>query len=1100
MKKNRLFDCLARAGWKKWVQIMKLTAFLILLFVVDASASYSQSTKISVKVENGTLSEIFSKIEAQSEYRFFYQNEQIRDVGIKSVDATNKNILDVVNELLKESELSCKLVDRNIIIYPKAENSMDSIIQQQKSVSGKITDSSGAPLPGVSVVIKGTTTGVITDMDGKYILVKVLENVVLQFSFVGMKTQEVKVTGKSTINVTMVEETVGIEEVVAIGYGTMKKSDLTGAVTSVKSNVLNDSPHNNVMQALQGRAAGVQVLQNSGAPGATVQIRIRGTNSIRGSNDPLWIIDGFPGDQTILNVGDIESIEVLKDASATAIYGSRGANGVVIVSTKKGKMGISKVDYDGSFSIQSLIKKMDLMDAKEYMQFYNIQQVNDVGKEYFSQDQINSFVGKGTDWQDLIFRTAPMTNQSLTISGGNEKTQFSVGGGYLGQAGIVENSDYRRITLRANINHNISNKFNLSSNIILSRIDDNHKNSSGNNRGGDLISGTISAAPTVTPYNQDGSYRLLTSTYPFSSNNQINPLAYINEYSGKSYDNSAMANLALTYKPISDLSIKISGNASNSDYRNDDYTTLKYPNSNGIAAIQNSNTLHLNSDNIITYNKTLNNDHNISITGAITYEESTYKYMSVSGSGFLSDIFQTYNIGSASTINTPSTSYSKWSLLSYLGRLNYSYKSKYLATISFRTDGSSRYSKGNKWGYFPSGALAWRISEEKFMKNFSLISNFKLRTGYGETGSTAIDPYYTLDILSSGKTVLGDNLYTYFAPGTRLPGNLKWETTSQTNIGIDVGFFDNRIGITADYYVKNTRDLLNIVQLPASLGYATEIQNIGQIRNRGLELQLNANILNKQLKWDIDANISFNRNKVIKLAGGTDVKGSTINITVLNDYPNIVREGEPLGVFYGYQEIGYDKDGYIIYKDNDGIDGITESDKAIIGNPNPDFIYGITSNLSWNGFHLNIYVQGSQGNDIFCFSNAGQTLDYGYGLNTIKEVLYNHWSEDNLNAKYPRISNKTSTRMSDRFVYDGSYIRLKNIEFSYDLPVKLIGLNWLDHAKIYISGQNLLTITKYPWWDPEVNSYGGSSSVTQGVDLYSYPNAKGFTVGFKLTF
>lgn len=1098
MKKNRLFDYLARAGWKKWVQIMKLTAFLILLFVIDASASFSQSTKISVKVENGTLIDIFSKIEAQSEYRFFYQNEQISDSGRKTVDVTNKNILDVVNDLLKETELSCKLVDRNIIIFPKLENPLDNLIQQQKSISGKVTDSSGVSLPGVSVVVKGTTTGVITDVDGKYTLSKVPENAILQFSFVGMKTQEIEVGGKTSINVVLADETIGIEEVVAIGYGTVRKSDLTGSVASVKGTDISALSSTTVSQALQGRVAGVQVQQNNGQPGANMQVRIRGANSIKGSNDPLWIIDGFPGDQSMINTSDIESMEVLKDASATAIYGSRGANGVVIITTKRAKEGRMQIEYNGSFSVQTLAKKLDLLDAKEYMQYMNIQQVNKTGLEFFTADQINR-AGSGTDWQDLCFRQAPIHDHSINISGGNEKAQYSLGGSFFDQKGIIFNSGYSRINLRSNLNYNISPKINVSSNIIISRADNDKQASEGGNRGTTLIGAIIVAPPTLSPYDENGLYNQLNTQYSWLSGLQ-NPIAWVNEKSYKWYSNRTMANVAFNYKPLEGLSIKISGNVSSANNREDDYITSKYPNSSGSASISLGETVSLNSDNIITYNKTINEKHRISVMGGVTYEQSVNKSVGASGNGFLSDIFETYNIGSAITPGIASSGYSKWTLLSYLSRLNYSYNDKYLATVSFRSDGSSRYSKGSKWGYFPSGAIAWRVSNEDFMKNISLISNLKLRLGYGETGSTAISPYSTLDLMATGQTTFNKDLYTYFSPSSYYLSNLKWETTAQTDIGMDVAFLDNRIRLSADYYIKNTRDLLNVVEMPRSSGYISSTKNIGKIQNKGLELQLDADLVDKAVKWNISTNISFNRSKVVKLAGGQDVFGNSLDIVIIRDQLNLLREGQPIGVFYGYQEKGYDGKGNINYKDNNNDGFISAADKTIIGNPNPDFTYSLNSTLSYKNFIFSFYIQGTQGNDLYSLSMAALTCDYQEGINTFRDVLYDHWTTETPNAKYPALTSAatSSLKMSDRFVYDGSYIRLKNIELAYNLPINKIP--WMKKAQVFASAQNLLTITNYPFWDPDVNAKGGSSSITQGVDEYVYPTSKNITLGFRLNF
>lgn len=970
---------------------------------------------------------------------------------------------------------------------------------QEISLSGKVSSKDGNSIPGVTVVVKSTSIGTITDSDGRFSLKLPAKSKTLVFSFVGMKSQEVPIAASTSYNVVLEEDTYNLDEVVAVGYGTMKKSDLTGAVSSLKSDAIHASPVANISQSLQGRIAGVQVTQNSGVPGASLQIRIRGTNSIKGDNSPLWIIDGFPGDQSMINVSDIESLNVLKDASATAIYGSRGANGVIIVTTKHGKSGTTRVDYEGSLSMQNLIKKMPLMDAQEYMKFYNIEQLNDAGSEYFTQAQISG-AGKGIDWQDLMFRAAPINDHSLSVSGGNEKTQFSVGGSYLGQEGILlNNRGYQRISLRASINHDISKKFSISYNAILTRSDNDNKSSSGQFG---MFSTTMIAPPTFSPYNEDGSYANSLTQYPFSYGSQCNMVMWANEVSDKTKANKVMANLAFTIKPIKDLSIKISGNVLNSDSRNDYYQTTKYISSSGSASISAAQSLSLNSDNIITYHKKFGDNHDFSATGAVTYEQNEYTTLGASGSGFLSDVYETYNIGSASTIGTPSSSYAKWSLLSYLGRLNYSYKDKYLATVSFRSDGSSRYSEGNKWGYFPSGALAWRISEEDFLKDVAFISNLKLRGGYGETGSTAINPYSTLSMLSAGKVPFNKTSYTYFAPPTTYPGALKWETTAQTDIGIDVGLFENRLNLTADYYIKNTRDLLNNVQMPRSSGYTSTIKNIGKMQNKGFELQIDAKVLDKTLKWDVSANVSINRNKVTKLYEGQDIYGSSA-FAISNDYVNIIREGKSISTFYGYLDDGYDANGYPKYKDlnKDGV--INASDKTVIGEPTPDFTYGLNSVMQYKNFEFSFYIQGSQGNDIYCESLSFMNYyNLGAGFNRSSEMLYDHWTPETPNARYPKISRLTYNyvKMSDRFIYDGSYIRLKNVQLAYNIPVDKFGFRRLKQGQVFVSCQNLLTITEYPWFDPDVNTNGGGSSVDQGIDSFSYPTTKNFTVGVKLRF
>ncbi|GAB2796294.1 TonB-dependent receptor [Rhabdobacter roseus] len=971
------------------------------------------------------------------------------------------------------------------------------------TVQGRVVDAeNGEGLPGVSITLKGTTRGTNTDVSGNYSLSVPDEQAVLVFSFVGYQAREEVVGTRTTLNVTLRTDSRALEEVVVVGYGTVRKSDLTGSVAQVKSREINAFPAANPLQALSGRAAGVQVTQNSGAPGAPVSVRIRGTNSVQGSNEPLYVVDGFPiagSNPTILNNADIESVEVLKDASATAIYGSRGANGVVIITTRQGKAGITRVDFETSYSVQTLRKRMDLMNAQEYARFYNIQAANDNLSPYFTQQQIDGF-GEGFDWQDLVFRRAPMKTTSLNVNGGNEKTQFSVSGSFFGQDGIIVGSDYNRYSLRTNINHKMGEKFSVNLSSTLSRLNTDRRDNAGGSRGNSMISAALSAPPTLTPFNEDGSYRVLATAYPFVATDLINPINFINEQTNQIRANRILTNAALLFNPIPELTIKISGGIENADDRTDEYTTRNYFNSPGRASISTSQVMSLLNENTISYQKTFQETHSISAVAGFTYQDFTTTFLSATGNGFLSDITETANLGSATTPGIPSSGYSKAVLLSYLARVNYGYQDKYLLTASLRRDGSSRYSEGNKWGLFPSAAVAWRVSNEEFLRNSTLISELKFRASWGLTGSQAISPYSTLNQLSAGRTVFNDALFTTFAPGTTLPGNLKWETTEQIDVGIDLGIFRNRVLFTADYYIKNTRDLLNTVRLPSSLGFTTTIQNVGAVQNKGLELGLDGRIFTGAFEWDLNANISFNRNKVVTLYGGDDILGGTVNVVVVNDVANILREGQPIGRFWGYQEDGYTDQGRIRFRDLDGDGAITQNDKTYIGDPNPNFIYGINSRMSFKNFDLTLFIQGTQGNDIFNVSSITNTIDYGFGLNMPREVLYNHWSPSNPDAKYPLISRNTATRLSDRFVEDGSYLRLRNIQLAYNLPTEKLGINWLRSLQVYASGQNLLTFTKYSWWDPEVNSRGGANSTVQGIDHNSYPTAKAVTAGLRVGF
>ena len=964
--------------------------------------------------------------------------------------------------------------------------------QDRVTVKGKVVDELGEPVIGASIFVKSLPgVGAISGNDGGFEIGEVPSDAVLVCSYIGMENVEVPVSGKDRIVIAMTPDSYLLDggRVVSIGYGAVRKRDLTGAVASVKGEELNSFSSSSVAQALQGRLAGVEVRTTGSEPGSTMQIRIRGTNSISGGNDPLWIIDGFPGNANMINTSDIESVEVLKDASATAIYGSRGSNGVIIVTTRHAKEGVTKVDYNGSASVAFVDNKLDLLNASEYMTYQNTLQK----KSVFSEEEIAS-AGAGTDWQDLIFNPAWTHDHSVTVTAGLNKTNVAAGLSYLGQEGIIKNSSYDKISFRTSISHDISRTLNLSAGIIYSRTIHFKQNG--------ILSQILMATPTVSPYTEDGSYTSLRDYYSFSPSGLKNPEALVNEKEYKWTSNRTMANAALTYSPVKGLKIRGAFNANIADSRQDDYVSTKMPDSLGEIYIATSTGMHYNGEITATYTTKIKG-HSISAMVGSTYEQNQTKGTAMSATGLMSDVAKTYGIASAQNIGTPSASYSKWSMLSFMGRVNYIYKDRYLATVNFRADGSSRYSVGNKWGAFPSIALAWRVSEEGFMKKAQAVNNLKLRVGYGVTGNPAISPYETLDLLTPAKTIFDKTAYTIYHPSSYYRFGLSWETTAQFNVGIDLGLFRDRLRVTADYYYKNTYDLLSTVDLPSSSGYISGTKNIGTMINQGMEIQIDARPVDiKDFKWDISANISLNRNKVGKLPDGEDVYGTKRSITIINDYINLLREGQPIGVFYGYVEDGYDDKGRIQYIDFDNSGRIDEKDKRIIGDPNPDFTFGFTTSFNYRRFSLSAYFQGSYGNDIYSLSMASLCYNYSgsKGINTMKAVLNDHWTELNPNATFPALTAAAtaSLKMSDRFVYDGSYLRLKNLEFSYLIPVEKA--KHLSKLQVYVSAQNLWTLTSYPFYNPDVNTYGGSSSVNQGIDYFSYPLAKSVTLGLRVNF
>lgn len=953
----------------------------------------------------------------------------------------------------------------------------------------KVVDELG-PLPGAAVLVKGTTNGQAVDNNGVCTISSVPDKAVLVISCLGYDDTEVIWNGKSDITVRMKSSSQLLDETVVVGYGTQRKKDLSGAIAQVKGDVINEYSTLSVANALQGRVAGVEISQLNGQPGAGMQVRIRGANSIKGSNDPLWIIDGFPGDINMINTSDIESVEILKDASATAIYGSRGANGVVIVTTKRAKQGDLHVEYNGSAGVQTLTKTLEMLSGDEYMHYLNDKAAIQGNPAVFTPEQIAANQWS-TNWQDEITRPALLTDHSVSVSGGNDKMQSIVGASWFRQDGIVKRSGYQRASINAKLNYNISKYVSTNANIIYSYTVHDQMNSQGG--GTSAIVSSFKTSPLATPHYDDGTWNDFVSQ-PAGG---LNPVAYLYEVSNRWRSNRIVANAGITIRPVSGLSIQLTGNVRNGLSRKDYFKTKKYPNSVGEASISFGDTMDLSGNGIITYDKSFGK-HNLNVMGGVTYEQDITKSTSTgTARGFLSDVVESFDLDAADTKGLPTSGYSDWKLLSFLGRLNYNYDNRYLLTVNFRADGSSRYSRGNKWGYFPSAAFAWRASQEDFLRNVDWLSELKFRVGYGVTGSTAISPYSTQNTLESVNVVFDKQTTVGYAPKDTYLGDLRWETTAQLNTGFDLSVFHDRLRITADYYHKRTYDLLNDVEMPRSSGYTTALRNIGSIRNSGVELQVDARLIDRSVKWDLGVNFSLNRSKILKLADGKDIFGSKISNTIISDQLNVMREGERMYLFYGYVEDGYDDKGQLTYKDLDEDGSITTKDKRVIGDPNPDFLLNFNTSVSWKGFTLSAFFQGSFGGDLYSLTMATIAYDYANNGNVLKDVYYNHWTPDRTDAKYPNLISNLNLKLSDRFVYDATYLRLKNVELSYAIPCKG---SFLKKAKVYVSGQNLVTFTSYPLWNPDVNAKGGGASLTQGVDDSCYPIARTLTLGCRLTF
>lgn len=1032
-------------------------------------------------------------------------------------------------ELFARSQLKILKLTIYLFLFSALTLHANFSYAQQRSVSGKVTDTSNQPLPGVTVVVKGTTQGTVTNADGDYTLTSIPDNATLVFSFVGMRTQEVTVGNKTSIDVTMEEETIGIDEVVAIGYGTVKKSDLTGSVSSVKAEELQATPITSIDQGLVGRAAGVMVTQTSGMPGATASIRVRGTSSLQGGNEPLYVIDGFPvysgtgfgstGGNTRLsglstiNPSDIESIEILKDASATSIYGARAANGVVLITTKSGKRGTDLITFDATYGIQNVSKKLDVMNALNYAELVNEAYTNDGLSPYYDDSEMQQIRQnpEGTDWQDEIFRSAPTQNYQFTFSGGDQKMIYSVSANYYDQEGIIINSDFKRYSGRINLERNILSNFRVGTNITMSKTIANTVTTDVAGQNG-VVSAAFHFNPVMPVYvNKElGIYSPTSSPgKPFE-----NPVALANEILRENQAVRLLGNIYGEWEIIPDLKAKVSFGTDLFNTKFNNFISSKITTTGGVAnaTINGGYTTNWLNENTLNWNKQFNENHQISLLGGVTFQRNYYEGMSASSQGFVNDVLKHNNLQGGAIYNQPSSSNTEWSLLSYLGRINYNFKERYLFSLSARLDGSSRFGKNNKYAFFPSGSFAWRLIEEDFIQNLGFFSNIKLRSSYGFTGNQEIGLFNSLPTLTSTTYTIGRTLVTGFYPNIIPNPDLKWEKTSQFNLGLDFGFWGNRLRLTTDYYYKKTTDLLYSVGVPFVSGFSTSLQNIGSVENQGWELGIDTDNFTGDFNWTTNFNISINRNKVLEL-GGEDYKD--IGGGVLNQSPShrlIV--GEPIGIFFGFVEDGIFRNqeeldagprsptnwlGGRRYKDISGPDGVPDGvsnanyDRAIIGDPNPDFFGGMTNTFSYNGFELNLFLQYSYGNDLINY-NTIELLQPSGGQNVFADLV-DRWSPSNPNGKYPVATTNRSAVFSSVFVEDASYLKLKTITFAYMFPS--LNSPHISDLKLYITGQNFLTFTNYRGYDPEV-SFRGASNLEVGEDFAGYPQAKTLLFGIKL--
>jgi len=1078
--------------------------FSFISFQVELNARSAQNelknTHITLSVNGKTLKEVFREIEKKTDYIFIY-NDNVVDLQKKiSIKVTDASIDETLKTILAGTGVSYKINERQIILIGQKEKKASAGVEDNTSdmVTGVVLDETSQPLAGVSVFNKGTTNGTVTDLDGKFSIKVSDKDVPVVFSYVGFKTQEILVAGKKTLTVTMLDDTQLMDELVVVGYGIVKKSDLTGAVASLKDKDFNKGLVASPTDLIQGRVSGVNITSNGGEPGAGVSVRVRGASSIRSGQEPLYVIDGIPLDITstqpsgasttgvgdistknplnFLNPDDIESIDVLKDASATAIYGSRGANGVVIVTTKKGKEGKSQVTYSAYAGVSNIIKKYNVLTASEY----NAARSN-LG---LPADDL----GYSTDWQDQIYRSAFTQNHNLSFSGGNEKSIFRASLGYMNQEGVILKTGMEKYNARLTVSTKaLNDKLTLEAGLTAARTND-QRAPLGETGGveGDLILAALKLNPTYPVYNEDGTY--------YQPSDQVrNPVAMINLTNDNTQTDRILANLSANLSITKDLSYKInlSTDQGKATRKVTQDAALSYASELGTANISNVEQSSQSIENLLYFNKTFNGVHKFNFLVGQSYQKFNIYTYSLSETGFASSDIDNLNdlelgkntqaiVASGITVNE---------LQSFFGRVNYNLLDKYLLTLNFRADGSTKFGENNKYGYFPSAAFAWRMNEEKFIQDLNLFSDLKMRLGAGVTGNQEIVSKVSSPTLGSvtGTSFDGGSTMVSGYTLTRTPNlDLKWEKTTQYNGGLDFGFFKGRLSGTLDLFYKNTTDVLLYVptKMPAPTSYQYTNSDM-EIINKGFELSLNGVLISKRdLNWSVNGNFSKVSNMVQNMTDFEYIPtGYCSGPGITTIATQRIMNGESLGTFWGYTFLGFDENGESIYATDESGKEI----ESVIGNAMPDFTYNFGTNLTWKQFDVSLNFNGVYGNDVY--NNLANVIDemsmFSSGWNTTMSAITSGESTSNV------------LNFSSRYIEDGSFLRLSNATVGYTF--KLPKQPYISRLRAYVSGSNLLTLTSYSGYDPEVNTTRISNGVpAMGIGWTNYPKSRTISVGINV--
>lgn len=1117
MKNNTLSGryCFKNPRFKQIFRIMRISTFLLMVcvFCSYAGNAHSQNAKVSIHMNNVKLDKILNEIENQTDYLFIYNN-QVDINKITSVKVKNEAVAQVLDRILSGTGINYELEGTHIILTTEAIKDLHAQ-QQAKTVTGTVTDVSGEPIIGANIRIKGTTTGTITDIDGNF-SIEAKPQSVIEVSYIGYLTQETVINNQKSIRFLLKEDTKTLDEVVVIGYGVQKKADLTGSVANINTEKLNTQSNANIGQALQGKIAGVDIVSQGGAPGSGTRIMVRGIGTLNNAS-PLYIVDGmYMNSIDHINPNDIASIDVLKDASSAAIYGSRAANGVIIVTTKEGSNTEGKpiIDLSVNLGISTASKFLDMLDAKGWAEVTTIAR-QAIGKP--ALDMATDLANKpDNDWQDIMFRPALMQNYNLAVKGGGKYSTYYTGLGYFNQDGIVKGTNYQRYNIQSKNDYK-RGIFSAGTNLIISFSHDKplHQEL----RGG-MIGTILQSVPTLEKYDdtREGGYG---GTYG-DVVNIPHPLAIIDDNIMDRYNENVkiFANLYAQIELFKGLKYKLNLTPDFSFERYKNYLN-KYDfglATNSITQLTERQRRRRNIlvENLLTFDRTFG-EHKISALAGYTYQDSRFRHIQAYGEGLPQGLEE---IDAATTNRSNEGNSWRSVLTSILGRVFYSYQNKYLFTATIRRDGSSKFGKNNRYGYFPSFSLGWNVAEEKFMENVHWLDQLKLRGGYGVLGNQEIDNYQYSSTITTGINYPDGNggLLQGAFPKNFANPDIKWEETAMTNVGIDFMAFNNRLSLTADYYVKNTKDILLTVPIPISSGGANDpIRNAGKIRNNGFEFNLGwMDQPNPDISYGINLIGSFNKNKVIAMGSESgSIKGGSTNQNITTSE---TKAGYPIGGYWlistaGYfnsqEEVdAYAKDGKKIQPaaepgdikfvdaNNDGV--INDDDRVFQGSPFPDFTFALNGNMRYKNFDLSIGLQGMLGNKIY--NATRQTLeDVTKGSNFLASCL-DYWTPENKNASHPRLTwddpNRNTRAESDRYLENGSYLRLRSVQLGYTFPQ-----TWfkgaIQHARVYINAENLFTITSYSGYSPDVNA---DNANYRGFDNFIYPTNRTFMLGLNVTF